>query len=812
MRHWFGILIALAGCTELSGAGEYRVGGDDRADVEVDNPCGTDEVLTDRGTCEHVGVPVEICAQSGFELAPDGACAALMPAEDCEWGLAFPGSTTCDATLGVPTCDDNGYPSRGAIPEASVTYVDPEFTSDCATRGSIDCPFSTIGAALDPITDGTGRFVFLRNHTYEEDVVISVSGLEIRGCPGKAIIVGQKQNLDPSQPCSQVAFESARSAAICIDRSSTGVTIEGVRVTGPGVGMRALGAQAVLRNSEVVDTGSYGIEVMESKADMSPSAPVTPADLTLDRVAVLRAGGAGVVVYGSKLTVDQSSIQNTRMLNAPPAEIAPLVREGRNFGWARGIAVYPSMWATDVTTAGPDDFLPSTVNIQGSAITGHEEVAVFASGATLVMEDTFIGGLPEGAPAGRGLVIERSIAVGTPVQATIERSIIDGTRDAAIDVRDGALVVRDTTIRNTFARRLDGCSGQGIRIRSLPVGEDQSSAEIDRSSVLDSRQAGVFAASSSVRITDSVIRGVSPQASESPCTRAMGDGIDAESYPGAIASSLVLNKVRIEGATRAAVSAGAGEVSVKSTTLVCNERDLVDATGLREASTATGAACGCNGGTFRRCGLVPEVLDSWARIGPSDAWPDANVSYLFCAEEYGGVRPLPGGAVWGADSPEIVPVELQQDGCALLGGAVPGVYENIVLWTPGFNPWAIVQMLDTPGVHSWQGSTAPVALFAQSGYPTGVPVITVSWPPSGSVFPDVVLLDMGGNPLPDGRVPGNIGQMYPLVFLVPPEPGWYAITIEPPAGSTCVTNPVYTRVEQGLNENIWFDCTLPLAQ
>jgi hypothetical protein len=108
----------------------------------------------------------------------------------------------------------------------------------------------------------------------------------------------------------------------------------------------------VLRNSEVITTESYGIHVMEAKADTNPSAAITPGDLTLDRVAVLGAAGAGVLVYGSTLTVNESSIQNTRNLNEPPAEIAMLVRQGRNLGWARGIAVYPSMWATDVTAAG----------------------------------------------------------------------------------------------------------------------------------------------------------------------------------------------------------------------------------------------------------------------------------------------------------------------------------------------------------------------------------------------------------------------------------------------------------------------------
>ena len=807
-------LVWSLGCTEITGAGEYRVGDQAETDGPVDNPCGGDEVLTDDGRCERVGVPAEVCQQSsGFDLAPDGACAAIMPAADCAEGLAYPGSMSCDTTLGVPTCNEGRYPSLGGILRDSVTYVDPNFTSDCAPKGSDACPFSTIGAALDQITEGTSRFVFLGEGTYREDVIVRVSGLEIRGCPGKAIIEGLGENLEASQPCSPVGFDGvARSAAVCVDRSATGVTIQGVRLMGHGVGLRVLGAQAVLRNSEVVTTDSYGIHVMEAKADTSPSSAVTPGDLTLDRVAVLGAAGAGVLVYGSTLTVNQSNIQNTRALNEPPAEIAMIVREGRKLGWARGIAVYPSMWASDVTAAGPDDFLPSTVSIRRSAITGQEEVALFASGANLVVEDTFVGGLPEGAPSGRGIVIERSLAVGTPVHATIERSIIERTRDAAIDVRDGVLVVRDTTIRNTSGRAFDGCSGQGIRIRSLPIGEDQSSLDLDRSSVLDSRQAGVFAASSSVRITDSVIRGVAPEASESPCTQVMGDGIDVESYPGAPPSSLLVDRVRIEDMTRAAVSAGSGEVTVTSTTLVCNASDLVDATGVREVETARGAVCGCESRSFRRCGLVPEVLDSWARAGPSPAWPDATVSYLFCAYEFGTARLLPGGAVWTADSPEIVPVPLRQEGCALLTGAVPGVHDNIVLSSPGFNPWAIVQMREAAGVHAWAGSPAPLGLFAQSGYPTGVPVIMIDSPPSGSILQvDGALLDFAGNPLPDARVPEYVGGIYPLVFAAVREPGWHTITIEPPAGSTCVTNPLYTRVEHGLNQLVWFDCTPPPA-
>src|SRR5687768_4786674 len=85
-----GVLLASA-CTEIVGAGEYKVGDG----TDVDNPCGPDEVLTDERSCAEVGVPADQCGE-GFEPAPSEGCMVVLPEAECtENSFAYPGLPDC---------------------------------------------------------------------------------------------------------------------------------------------------------------------------------------------------------------------------------------------------------------------------------------------------------------------------------------------------------------------------------------------------------------------------------------------------------------------------------------------------------------------------------------------------------------------------------------------------------------------------------------------------------------------------------------------------------------------------------------------
>jgi len=87
---------------------------------------------------------------------------------------------------------------------------------------------------------------------------------------------------------------------------------------------------------------------------------------------------------------------------------------------------------------------------------------------------------------GRGIVIQRSLEVGSRSTATLRRSLVENSRECGLCVGGADVVVEQTTIRDTASSDLDGQFGDGIDLF-----EPQSSAIVTKSSIERSARAGL---------------------------------------------------------------------------------------------------------------------------------------------------------------------------------------------------------------------------------------------------------------------------------------------------------------------------------
>jgi hypothetical protein len=801
-RHWAeavalpSLLLAISACGRLLGADEYGFA------PRVNNPCGEDQVLTDEGICEPIGA--RDCGAS-FERG-DFGCVATLPAEDCSasGGIAQLGSRNCGQLDPDTMCDVDGFAAPGNTQEFLVRYADADpGVPEEGTGLTKASPFRSIGGALASVAkedpQGLMHLLLLLKGTFEEDVVIDRSNVEIRGCFGQAKLVGQETK-QPTQLPGARCFpprgeREGRRAALCVAPGQSKIKLEGLQISGSGDGIQVMGATVSLERVQIHDTDYFGMRISEVKASDSTgggaaASTVKRAEVDLNQVAIYGAHGAAILVAGSRLTVVDSSIQHTRSLNDwanledsfGAASESARVPEHAKIGWARGISIHPGLYPDDGMSPEPVHFAQSEVTIRNSVITGHGEVALFAAGAAVTLDQVFVGATSSGAGSGRGLVAEQSLPVGKETTVSIDHSIIERASDAAVDVRDASVRLTHTTVRDTRGRVGDGCSGQGVRVRTFPTQDGlPSTLDVFDSSILGSRQAGVFSASSKVSLTRTLIRDVNivPE-TEAACSRSMGDGIVLEGYRDQQPASLVLEHVRVENAARAAITWSGGPLSMRSTVLACNQRDLVDPTGLGQLADPREGVCGC-GASWARCALRSEPLDSWVVSGPSGAWPDVTNDIAFCATNQTG-DPINDGWASSFFSPEVAPSSRGSDGCTWIASSRREV-PALLTWAPGY-VGAIV--FESPEKEFGFGAWLTLAQLATSrGRPTGLPLFITDAPPGSRLSaPGGETVDGLGEPLLDGKIP--VSPIIVTAAIRVNEPGWHALEVSDlPAEFVC---------------------------
>jgi hypothetical protein len=747
-------------CSQIVGVGEYSTG----------EPCATGTVkregrcvlatscgplqVPDGEGCADVGVPPEVCGDR-FEPDDAGGCRAILPREECEFLSVAQGATaTCRSNpFG---CGEGDFP---AVPPGSspVVYVrQGAATSDAA--GTEASPWPTLGEGLAHAEPG--GVVLVAGGVYREDVVLEVPGVRVLGCAGGVTIEGTGERGDPGDAC--VAVGGGPRPAICVTGAASGVVLEALVVTGPADGVAVVGdAEATLRSTRVRETGRYGVRIEKSAA-------------TLDGSQVEKARGVGIYAAGATLEVFNSVVLGTE----------PIV-EG---GWARGISVHPSGDPYPYLEVEPvDGFRPtrSTATIRRSTIAGNAEAGIWLAGTeSAEVTATYVGDLPWLGGNGLGIVVEQALPSGAPAAATLDGLVIEHARDAGVEVHNAVVVVKNTTIRTTLPRTSDGCSGQGVRVRSDPG--ETAEVTIERSTITESRQAAVQALGSRVTIDSSILRGSAAGDVPDACAPAFGDGLNVESASNGLAATATVARSRIEHNERAGITAAWAELDVSGSVLDCNGRGIVAAGG---SAGAVSAFCG-RGEGLEACAVEEDQLPSWLALPTDGIWAEGTAPLEGRAWDGHGNFPLPETRTWVVDRPEIPAAAAGNDGRWRLDGA-PSTGEVLrAVWTPGRTLAAT--HAPAPAAANVFGATMWPDYRT---YPLGI------W---GAFDVNKALLWVG---VPAGhRVRSSRGTLVYLTERLTPdpsldrasaggvavaanlEPGFIEITLEPPDGATCELN------------------------
>ncbi|WP_437315229.1 hypothetical protein [Sorangium sp. So ce385] len=611
--------------------------------------CAPGELATASG-CEPAGIPPEACG-AGFTPG-DRACAPVLPPAPCAAGtMAVPGETACRE---VAPCGEGAW---GDLPvDEQTQFVDAAYAG-ADSDGSAARPWTTVGDGV--LAAAPGGVVAVAAGTYAEDVIVD-KPVRLWGiCPAMVEIAG----VGPDT-----------SAAITVEPGADAAEIRGVAVRGAGAGIVVSGASGVVVDEVWVHgTGAQGVKVHNEHG---------PSQLTVRGSLIEEAHSVGAHSRGAELVLESSVVRGTLEVgefrgsgvaanrgegNAPAsiAVRASVIEQSRGTGVyviaseaiveesviRDGIGIDDEAAGMGVLVHRNTQGQPGEAAIRRSVIEGNEEAGMFVQGSSVIVEDTVVRDTrpyPGKLRTGWGIYVVADIAAGLRSEATLERVVVERSRDVGVALfgADGSL--DGVLVRDTLPRDMDGNHGIGLAVAS---GNELHGRVTARGAAIEgSRTAGVFIEGAEATLEGVAIRRTLPRASDERFGRGIAvQGLDAQGAPGRLElrSSLVedsvetglsiigstatleattvrgtrsssnglkgngvtvskdvddaevtLTGVRIEENDGAAVASFGASVSLERTTLECNFIDLNVETELGTAGTITDSGqnqCGCQG-------------------------------------------------------------------------------------------------------------------------------------------------------------------------------------------------------------------------
>lgn len=434
--------------------------------------------------CRKVGV--DACAP-GFS-ASDGGCAALAP-ESCTGPerLAL-GSAAC---VPLGDCGAAVYPSG----PADALYVDRAYAGADAD-GSEARPFATMTAALAAVTPSR-KTILVAEGKYEVGVKLD-----------RAVeIVGR---------CATKVSLYTRLASTPVLSTTAALTLRGVSLSGPDVGVQASGSALRVQGSRV-EAGAEGIVVTGAGAT-----------LELDESLVIGAIGLGVAIEGAKAVIRNTELRDSKL--APDGSA----------GIGLGVRRLGSVAAEAL--------------VQSSVITGSAFAGVYASGAKVTLQGCLIRGTAQFEKIdGYGLYAN---ANGVGPQIALEQTVIEGSKGYGIGVADGELTLDRSVIRATrtgpnpktnYGALITAVDGKTKRPATL---------RITRSLIEDADETGLIVRGGTADLSDTIIRdvvGTSPQT---------GCGLATNPMVGLL-PTITLRDSLIERTEDCAINVSSGSVTVE---------------------------------------------------------------------------------------------------------------------------------------------------------------------------------------------------------------------------------------------------------
>ncbi|WP_437501078.1 right-handed parallel beta-helix repeat-containing protein [Sorangium sp. So ce1099] len=431
--------------------------------------------------------------------------------------MAIPGEARCRE---VAPCGEGPW---GDIPvEANTQFVDQAYAG-ADSDGTAARPWTTIQRAIHEA--GDGAIVAVAAGSYVEDVSIAGKAVRLWGrCPGLVEVQGAGARLG--------ANEALRVA-------SSGAEVRGIGVTGAGIGVRVSGARDVtieqiwvhgvndmgilvddvygstsvmLRGSLVEENRDVGVYVYGAHATVEstvirstkPSADGAAgwgigakddaatgerATVGMRACVIEQNHDAGVHVYGSDATVEDTVIRSTR----PGAD--------ETGGWGIGIG--------DDAATGER----AAVSVRACVIEQNHEAGVYVYGSDAAIEATVVRDTQPSADGTRGwgIAVKDSAAAGERAIVSVRGCAIEQNHEVGVLVHGSDAAVEATVVRDTQPSAA-GARGWGIGVQDSAAASERATVSVRDCVIEQNHEVGVYVYGSDAAIDASVVRNTRPGA------------------------------------------------------------------------------------------------------------------------------------------------------------------------------------------------------------------------------------------------------------------------------------------------------------
>jgi hypothetical protein len=416
--------------------------------------CEPGTAIIPGGGCLTAGIAEGACAE-GFTWG-DGACVPALPAATCPTGeMAIPGQTECR-----PVAPCQGGPFGATPDEATTVYVDASYTG-ADSDGSKERPWTQIAQGVTGAAPGAA--VGVAPGVYAEDVAIYQPVRLYGRCPGEVIITGAGEYW----------------TLIVLGAAASGAEIHDLTVTGAyGVAMAVADASDVLvQRAHLYDAQVDGMTV-SSNGD--------PTSVVVEDSLVETARATGLFVQAAAATLRRSVVRD---VGPDPT--------GLSFG----------VYAQPCLPPGCAPAGDASLVVDRSVVEGVGPMGVTVLAASLDLSGSVVRDLRPSTQldyGGAGVLIDAH-ETGIPATAALRDSVIERVPGAGVWVAGSAATLTGVTVRDMLADEVR--AGWGL-IASSGAPDIPADVSIERSALLDTRQAAVFVSDAALQLTSTLVRGV----------------------------------------------------------------------------------------------------------------------------------------------------------------------------------------------------------------------------------------------------------------------------------------------------------------
>jgi hypothetical protein len=367
------------------------------------DPCEEGQLPTFGGGC----LPIGATCGEGFASDGKGSCAPVLPETDCPDGqTAIPGDSACRPV------DECGTGTFGDIPDEPRTMHVDQAAAEGGDGTRIK-PFRTIAEALD-VTAVPVSTIAIAAGTYTCNALIR-RALVVRGRCASMVNLEGSADL-PAMQTLQLLGD---------------VTVQGVSITGPYIGVGVYQGNVTLDHVRVHDTGFTAIEALSYG---------TRTKLAIRDSLLERGTQTALLIAGADVAVERSVLRATRMRSGKTGSGA-IVRERKDVD-------------SGVTH-------PGALAITRSVVSKVRQNGILVSGATLDAEGLVVRGTrPDDANSG-GPGVAAQTFEGHGSKIAVRHSFLSDNVRTQLSVIGGEAIVEHTVAAHGVSEK-NGRNGGGF--------------------------------------------------------------------------------------------------------------------------------------------------------------------------------------------------------------------------------------------------------------------------------------------------------------------------------------------------------------